>query len=414
LFFNTIRKKQVFNGAEVKMEANQIGENLKQLRLFRKIKQDEIAKELNITTAVYRNLEKGKTVLKENILQKIANFYKIQIPEIIQPVKTLEYVRFRDHKKLKSRDQILIAVGKKLAEYQELKSLLSPSSNKEEWEFGTLEGTPKELAEMVRDKLNLNGSSVIDYKPVTNICGLLEEIGVKVIPISINSYDFFGLSVDEKDGGPCIAVNTWERIPVERWIFSAVHELGHLLKHKTSYKRDLYNLDKEGKKEEKEANIFASLFLMPEVLFNKKLEEATGLTLLDMTYRLKRFFNVSYKAILYRLSIMGWKDIWRRFQHEFFRINGRYLPGNEEPKPANINEFSFEYYTPLNVAHEPKRLEDVDFVVNGKFCRMIKEALEQKMLSKSRAAEMLQTNIEDIEERIKTWKEQKKLLENAQ
>jgi Zn-dependent peptidase ImmA (M78 family) len=113
---------------------------------------------------------------------------------------------------------------------------------------------------------------------IRDLCGLLESSGIKVYPIRIASNDFFGLSVAPQDGGPAVVVNIWERISVERWIFSAVHELGHLLLHLDSFNVEL---EKENPEEEKEADLFAAHFLMPEEVFIKEWEEAKGLSLFD-------------------------------------------------------------------------------------------------------------------------------------
>ena len=61
-------------------------------------------------------------------------------------------------------------------------------------------------------------------EPVRDVYGLLEANGVKVFPMRVASHDFFGLSVAPEDGGPAVVVNTWERISVERWIFTAAQD----------------------------------------------------------------------------------------------------------------------------------------------------------------------------------------------
>ncbi|MGI6132457.1 MAG: hypothetical protein ACOYES_11375 [Bacillota bacterium] len=60
------------------------------------------------------------------------------------------------------------------------------------------------------------------------MCGLLESSGVKVYAREVMSRGFFGLSIGPADGGPLVVANVWSRISVERWILTAVHELGHL------------------------------------------------------------------------------------------------------------------------------------------------------------------------------------------
>lgn len=56
-------------------------------------------------------------------------------------------------------------------------------------------------------------------------------------------------------------VNTWERSSVERWIFTAAHELGHLLLHFEDYGQ---GIKEEDKAHEREADAFAAEFLMPD------------------------------------------------------------------------------------------------------------------------------------------------------
>ena len=75
-----------------------------------------------------------------------------------------------------------------------------------------------------------------------------------------------------------MVVNVWERISVERWIFTTAHELGHLLLH-----RDAYAIEKRGEDagEEEEADVFASHFLMPQDVFEREWTEARGLSFVE-------------------------------------------------------------------------------------------------------------------------------------
>ncbi|MDD9984029.1 MAG: ImmA/IrrE family metallo-endopeptidase [Gammaproteobacteria bacterium] len=70
--------------------------------------------------------------------------------------------------------------------------------------------------------------------------------------------------------GPAVVVNTWDRISVERWIFTAAHEFGHLLLHPDENRRDATELPVQA---EREADVFASEFLMPETAFATEWEE---------------------------------------------------------------------------------------------------------------------------------------------
>ena len=83
---------------------------------------------------------------------------------------------------------------------------------------------------------------------------------------------------------------SWERISVERWIFSAAHELGHLLLHPMSYDSSKHD---EPRAEEKEADTFASYFLMPEMSFKK---ESSSLARLSSSISRVSSFSVNPSA----------------------------------------------------------------------------------------------------------------------
>ena len=99
-----------------------------------------------------------------------------------------------------------------------------------------------------------------------------------------------------------MVVNTWDRISVERWIFTAAHELGHLLLHPSEYRRDATELPTQA---EREADAFASEFLMTERAFDAEWDATRGHSLLLRVLKIKRIFRVSYKTVLHRLVESG-------------------------------------------------------------------------------------------------------------
>ena len=116
-----------------------------------------------------------------------------------------------------------------------------------------------QLAQKVRSELKLS-----ENEPINDIAEIINRSGVKIHFSNIPIDNFFGFSVGFEDGGPAISVNIANNISIERKTFTAAHELGHLLMHKDSFKS---NLMEENEKEEIEANIFASYFLMPDQAF---------------------------------------------------------------------------------------------------------------------------------------------------
>ncbi len=149
--------------------------------------------------------------------------------------------------------------------------------------------------------------------PYNDICSLLESCGIKILALPYSSDAFNGLSVGSEDNGPAIIINTWERISIERQIFSTAHELGHLLMHFSQYSGDVTAEDKE---QEKEADLFAGHFLMPEKGFDLAWIESSGMSFVDRVMKIKTILRVSYTTVLYRLTQKGVVDntIWVRFQ----------------------------------------------------------------------------------------------------
>jgi Zn-dependent peptidase ImmA (M78 family) len=169
-------------------------------------------------------------------------------------------------------------------------------------------------------------------EPIHDICGLLEGCGIKILAIPYSSDAFNGLSVGEDDKGPAIIINTWERISIEPQIFSTAHELGHLLMHLSDYDGKARSEDKS---REKKADLFAGYFLMPELGFNSEWEETAGMPFVERVMKIKSIFNVSYKAVLYRLKQKNIVDdrIWLRFKQLYEATYNKRLTFKEEPSP---------------------------------------------------------------------------------
>ena len=376
-----------------------IGNNLRRIRKDKKLSQDQIAEMAGISRIAYRNIETGSSAPKVSTLQSLAAALDIKLADLLTSVKVLKHVRYRSYKRMNRRDSILIGVGKWLDEYNYLEDLLE---QKEPYLFaGFPEQIPhdligiaraKQAAQLARQALGLNGSDSI-----RDIAGLIEDNGIKLYPIKLVSDGFFGLSVSEYDGGPAIIVNVWERISVERWIFSAAHELGHLLLHLDSYDVDQIAEDTN---QEVEASVFASNFLMPEEPFQSEWQETAGLDLVDRVFKLKSIFNVSYKTVLYRLSEQLGNEIWSRFYMAFTHKYGYSLKKSDEPMAIQPSCF---YGDPeILRANEPEAISHRHFV-EDRLSRLVRLAVESEKITLSRGAEILGYDLIKMREIVSSW-----------
>ncbi len=378
------------------MSADVIAPNLRRLRTDRGISQAALAKAAGLSRVGYALIEAGKSEPRPNNLQAIARVLDVPLRELVSPARELRRVRFRSIKKLKSRTAVLAGVAKTIEDFGELERLLDLPS-RDLLQGMDMAGTPAEAAARVRAAFALD-----DSEPVRDICGLLEARGVKVIPRPVASDAFFGLSVAVEDGGPAVVVNTWDRIPVERWIFTAAHELGHLVLHRSAYD---VRATEERHEEEDQANQFASHFLLPEKGFRKEWDEAAGLDPIDRILKVKRIFHVSYRTILYRLS-EGQPDgsrVWMAFQVAWRRRCGNTLKKADEPGGLHAAAFRASSPEPPR-SPEPAGLVRYDFA-EDQLSLLVRKAVEAGAITLGRAAQILDLSLREMRERAMAWAE---------
>lgn len=377
-----------------------IGSNLRRIREAKGLSQEKAAELSGISRPAYRNIETGESIPKVSTLQNISDGLGVKLQDLITPVRTLEKVRFRALKRMNSREQILTEVARWLDDFNYLEDLLQ---NKVSYRFEELAyrlssvpvgpNRAKQAADEARKELNS-----FEKEPIRDIAGLLESSGIKLYPITLASDGFFGLSVSEQDGGPAVAVNVWERISVERWIFSAAHELGHLLMHLDAYS---VNESQENESQETEANIFASYFLMPEKAFHSEWDDTYGLAFVDRVLKVKRIFQVSYKTVLYRLSERDGGSIWGKFQAAYKSRTGKTLKITDEPEALPPHSF-LQSMSEVLRSQEPDSLSASDFI-EDRLSKLVRHAIERNEITLSRGAEILRLDLEDMRERVSSW-----------
>lgn len=372
--------------------------NLRRLRDARGLSQAELAEQAGLSRVGYRKVELGESSPRASTLQEIARALGVNLGALLRPVPQLSLVRFRSRKRLNSREQVLAQVADWLQNFCQLEELLGdrkPFALAKLTTRGHAPAHPAALARAARKALELD-----EVEPIRDICGLLESAGVKVFSINIASDAFFGLSVAREDGGPAVVVNTWERIAVERWIFTAAHELGHLLLH-----LDAYDAADGGERtdEEKEADTFAAHFLLPAGAFDKEWAASAGAGFVDRVLKLKRMFRVSYKTVLYRLSenpAFG-SQVWPTFQVQYLRRFGRTLQKADEPDglPADAFRASTE-----RAAEEPDGLSPADFA-EDRLRLLVRHAVERDVITLARGAEILGVGVGEMRALASSWVE---------
>lgn len=366
------------------MDTRILAANLKRLRAARKMSQQALAEASGVSSSAIKKLEREGTTPRANTLMQITKALGANFQDLFIEPQTLYNVRFRARKKIQGRDQILVRISRWLDDFNALESQMGENL---EYRLANLAWSsnyktdPITFAGAVRSELGLK-----DDEPIHDICGLLEHAGIKLLPYTYASDKFFGLSVGPQEKGPAIIVNTWDRISTERQIFSAAHELGHLLMHLNEYSE---TEEEEPKEQEKEADLFAGHLLMPKAGFDKEWEDTFGMNPLDRVMKVKRIFRVSYRSVLHRLVQEGQmsSSVWRQFPIAFERYYGKKLSQKEEPYIEGA---------------EPYGMQPFDFY-EDRLGRLVRKAIDQDKISVGRGAEILGLSTEAMLERVAEW-----------
>lgn len=281
--------------------------NYKQLvfaREYRGLNQTELASSIQgLSQSNLSKFEKGFGVLSDEVQQKMMHFLNFPIEFFDRKINTS--IENSNYRKRATVSKYLVQQFEnrcKLIGY-----LVDQFSETVDWpDFNLMplnveEGyTPEYIANYHRKLLKLTKD-----EPVKNIISLLEAAGVIVYEMDIIE-KFDGVSFISDLGYPVIIIN--KNFSNDRKRFTIAHELGHLLMHN----ENCFPISTFREKE-KEANVFASEFLMPENEIKNSLRSMVMSDLGD----LKRYWLTSMQSLIRRAKDLQCIDENR---YKFFMI----------------------------------------------------------------------------------------------
>lgn len=179
------------------------------------------------------------------------------------------------------------------------------------------EPDPEAAAEFVRREWALGVLSI------RNMIHLLESKGVRVFSLAVDAREVDAFSM-WKGNTPFVFLNTNKTSEHSR--FDAAHELAHLVLHKHGPPR--------GIEAEKQANAFASAFLMPR---GSVIANAPKFATYNVLVQLKRTWIVSVSALAYRLNGLGLINHWQyRGMCVEIAKRGKHIEPNEAPRESSL------------------------------------------------------------------------------
>ena len=311
-----------------------IGKRLKEARESLGLSQEEVAAALGLPRPAISKIESGRRRVSSIELAKLAKLYGRPLSFFLEPEAegpqepSLAYLLRTSTLEITPADkQALAQAYHRYKEYARLERLVLGSVEAREPvpAYGSrpmrARGPVDEgyrLAEEERRRLGLGEDPIRDLFP------LLEGQGIKVLKhrFAPGSAVAGCLFFDEPDG-PCIVVNADQ--PLGRQRFTAAHEYCHYLRDPElrSHAVEIQEPGTGKEPHEQRADAFAAAFLMPEAGVTRYLEEL-GLSRGDPLHPeevvlLCRYFGVSYEAMLWRLTNLGWCNEEQRLQLKAFQ-----------------------------------------------------------------------------------------------
>ncbi len=376
------------------MAENRVGANLARLRLDRGLTLEALADKAGLSLFAVGQIERGYGRPRMKTLLCLARALGATLGDLTTPVRRLRNARFRASARPHGREQILVEVSRWLDAYRMLETDLGEARD---FRFEALRARRGRRDPVAAARAARKAAGLHPETPIPGMCPLLEANGVKVLVMGKKRRSFLGLSVGSEDGGPAVIVNAWQRISVERWIFTAARELGHLVLHPDEYDTER---TEHSEAVEKEADAFADEFLMPESAFARAWDATAPQPLLARVLRVKRIFGVSYRSVLHRLVATGReeKTVCRDFQVQHRTRFGKTPGRTDESEALEKSAFAWDW---LRVS-EPAPLSEHDFL-GDRLRYLVRRALEDDHISMGRAAEVLGMRLVATREWIREW-----------
>lgn len=330
------------------------GEKLSGLRELNGLSRKELADRLKVTEQAVWQYENDSTLPRIEILNQLRNLFCVETkyffsPEYITSKVCEEKVAYRTEDKESRKKTKLELTFLNFVDYYinyfEQKLLIPDASitNIRERSLNFIKESRlerkeviKRIAEFARLELHLKDNQDLMY--------VLENSGIYILEKNL------GLKIDAystvtNDGRPYIILGTIKKSAVRR-NFDLVHELGHLLLH-ADVDMDVLS-PAELKVIEKEANLFASIFLLPEDDFTNDFLKLKRKSNPDYYIDLKRKYLVSVAAMemrAYGLGLMTYQEnryFWGQLakkEYKFFEPLDDEIPPIRPGKVRSLVQF---------------------------------------------------------------------------
>ncbi|WP_157641330.1 ImmA/IrrE family metallo-endopeptidase [Longispora albida] len=282
------------------MEAN--GPMLAQARETRKLQQADVARAMSdtlgepVSQGYVSRAESGKVAVAGARLEAFSQVLGYPVPTLCEPPDPESAVGLIHHRKKASLGAPALRVIHANLSYQrrQVDRVLRTSGTRELGLFrlpASAEDSPADIAGILREKLGLGDG------PLADLTAVVEDAGGVVLRRDLGTRELDAVSLWPEGAFPFFVVN--DSAPADRMRFSLSHELGHVLMHEKPGATPV---------QEKEADQFASEFLMPAAGIRNSLRGGLDLATLE---KLKLVWGVSMAALTRRARDLGVLSDWQ-------------------------------------------------------------------------------------------------------
>ena len=335
---------------------NEIGKNLRRIRLLKNLSLNEAGLLLNMTGQAVAKYEKGELKPNSDKIIEFAKAYEVNAMELLKSYKipNMKFTSFRKRKKLKGQKLELLKeiIQNEVAKYLEVLEINNYKDNNikiKKYVCNNLDDAEK-AAIKFRNDINISL-----LQPISDLINTLENLGIIIIQIPNynNAFDTFdGLSEIVNNIPVIVLLEGIDDGARQR--FTIVHELGHLV---LSLNKDNISLD-----EEKLCNRFASSLLMPkDAIINEFGIHRNNISLYELI-AFKNEYKVSIAATLYRLKDL---NIISEYTYKNLSININKKFGKKDD-PVKIKDE--ETYQFKKIVH---KLEIENIISINKACELL-------------------------------------------
>ena len=305
------------------------------------------------------------------ILIQLTDVLDVSLEYLVsEQVAELKEIEFRKLSGVtaKKKAQIEALVIEKLERYLAIEEILDIDSfHWNQQKFRNRFVGEENEGDVVAEDLRVEWELGID--PIPNMTALLENRGIKVVftdlPKKVSGLTCLARKSNQKLTVPVIVVN--KDMTLERRRFTLAHELGHRL------------IDPESPVDhEKAANVFAGAFLVPKDHLVREVGRHRNALAFKEFVRLKRRYRVSAATLLLRLKEVDIID-------------------------QSTLSYAFQTYAKDWRSSEPYPLESGNnrYELPRRFELLCYRALAEKLISPSKACELLQCPLDEIAHAMK-------------